>query len=286
MYNYFAYGLTIGSAIALPELSPSEGAPSATISVGPLVAAPVQHADDEFQFEVQGIGGLLVRRGREITVDPLPDADERVLRLSVLGPAFALLLEQRGLIALHASVAEIEGRAVAFLGESGWGKSTLTAALHARGHDVVSDDLAAIRLTEHSASVIPGFPQIKLWPHVVEHFGHDPEALPLLSPQRDKRAHRFTDGFAATEVPLARLFLLTEGEGPSVVPIAARDATVELVRHRFDLRDRRTESQARHLRHAARLANIVPARRLVRNDLLSELDTLLELVERDALDGG
>ena len=45
-------------------------------------------------------------------------------------------LESRGKVVL--------GGLVSFLGEAGWGKSTMSAALHRRGHDVVTDDITAV----------------------------------------------------------------------------------------------------------------------------------------------
>jgi hypothetical protein len=61
-------------------------------------------------------------------------------------------------LALHASVVDVDGRAVAFLGASRQGKSTLAAALARRGHTLLSDDCcAAERLPASTSSRrIPG----------------------------------------------------------------------------------------------------------------------------------
>ena len=71
-----------------------------------------------------------MRGGQEVIVEPSPDADERAVRLCLLGPIVALIPHQRGRLILHASAVAVGGDAIAFLGGQGWGKSTIAAALH------------------------------------------------------------------------------------------------------------------------------------------------------------
>ncbi len=91
------------------------------------------------------VGSFAVRAGREIVIDPLPCVDERALRLTLLGPALALLLHQRDLFVLASSAVRVQAEdggdgdfyGVAFLGYSGAGKSTTArrpsqARLHVR----------------------------------------------------------------------------------------------------------------------------------------------------------
>jgi hypothetical protein len=101
------------------------------------------------------MGTILVRKGREIIVDPIPGLEDKVLRLFVLGPALAVLLHQRGRLVLHASAAAIAGEVVAFMGRSGWGKSTAAAALYTRGHSIVADDVTAVQVNTDT-----GFPVV------------------------------------------------------------------------------------------------------------------------------
>ena len=65
---------------------------------------------------------------------------ERLLLAQVLPLAAAL----RGMEILHASAVEMAGRAVAFLGSSGVGKTTLAARIVARGARLVTDDVLAV----------------------------------------------------------------------------------------------------------------------------------------------
>src|SRR5882724_4639290 len=62
------------------------------------------------------VGTFLVRDGVEILVDAVPGVPDGIVRLYLLGPVFAALLRQRGLLVLHASAVAIGGEAVGFLG--------------------------------------------------------------------------------------------------------------------------------------------------------------------------
>ena len=54
---------------------------------------------------------------------------------------------------------------MAFAGDSGGGKSTTAAALHARGLDLVTDDLLVLDPDAAGGVVVyPGFPVLRLWP--------------------------------------------------------------------------------------------------------------------------
>jgi hypothetical protein len=281
MHQYVAYGLAIRSDLFLPELTVASESHTGWADVVVRVAAvqplPVEvdaagfgfwATKDEACHFVEKVGAFLVRGGREIVVDPAPGVEDRVLRLSLLGPALALILHQRGFLVLHASVVARADHAVAFLGSNGWGKSTIAASLHARGHDLVADDVAAIALHPEGPTVLPGFPQIKLWPEAVGLLGHATEELPVLHPAFEKRGWRAERGFSMTPRRLRRLYVLAVGSHPGVEPLEPREACLELMGHwyghRFGHGLLRAERAAAHLRQCGALVAAVPMHRLYR----------------------
>jgi hypothetical protein len=105
-----------------------------------------------------------VRDGREIVVNPLPDAPPETVRLFLLGSAFGALLHQRGILPIHGSAITYQGQAFILTGISGAGKSTLAAALVRKGCKLLTDDVAAITFNQAGTPwVQPAYPQQKLW---------------------------------------------------------------------------------------------------------------------------
>ena len=93
----------------------------------------------------------------------------------------ALLLAWRGGLPFHGSAVSIEGKGVLICGESGAGKSSLTAALIAEGASFVSDDLSMAVPDPDNAdwNLVIGRPGIRLFPTVGRwFFGDDTLVLP------------------------------------------------------------------------------------------------------------
>jgi hypothetical protein len=91
-----------------------------------------------------------------IEVQP-DERHEGLLEHRVACLVIPLLLAERGDLSLHAAVLARDGAAVAFCGASMRGKSTLSAELAARGHDLLGDDSAVLSLDgEDRMLVWPG----------------------------------------------------------------------------------------------------------------------------------
>ena len=291
MHLYRAYGLGIASEFSLPELV--GGADSTDVAVRAaqvdrerLSAAPAgviawATADDvclrydEAIFRITG--------GREILVEPTEGADERAVRLLLLGAALAVLLHQRGLLVLHASGVAIDGRAVVFLGEKGEGKSTLAAALHARGHPLLADDVVAIDpAADNAALAYPGFPQLKLWPESLEQLGDHADPFPRVHPAYEKRARRADEKFHTEALPLGRVYVLDSGEEFSIEPLPPQQRFIGLTRHSYLLPIlEQTRTAADHFRQAVAVASRVPVLRLRRPRRLDEVMRVARRVEED-----
>ena len=143
------------------------------------------------------------------------DATARTdLRLFLLGIVWSTLALQRGLLPLHASAVERGAGLLACAGSSASGKSTLAAALAARGFPFFADDVLLLDPADfgHDARCF-GHKELKLWP----------DALPMTG-ARALRAVRRRGGFdkvyasprrqsSHTSLPIETLVVLRTGRG-------------------------------------------------------------------------
>ncbi len=127
----------------------------------------------------------------------------------IAGPVASFLRWLRGWPSLHASGVVVEGRVLAIGGQSGAGKSTTTAALARCGHPLFSDDVLGWRSTPESLLACPGPTRVKLWPDTLAALGLDPEALPRVRTDLNKRLLQLPEAANETELPLGAVYLLS-----------------------------------------------------------------------------
>lgn len=286
MYTYTAYNLIIQSELLFPELLKLENSKHSDIQISrgslSIDNSTLENNPASFLGKVEGAGLFLVRNGNEIIVDPEPGVEEALIRPLLLGPIVCILLRQRGMFVLHGSSVVIGDGAIAFIGHSGWGKSTLADSFHAKGYSLLTDDVMALHMDKMQPIVCPSFPQVKLWPDAAKSIGHDPSSLPFLNSQSEKLAHKLTDGFVRNSLPLKRLYVLGVGTHHEIISLPPQQAFVELVRHSRTitlLND--SHFLGNHLQHCTKLIERVPVALLNRRKSLAAIPELIELIEED-----
>lgn len=291
MHRYRVYGLSVHSAIELPDLlAAHEAAPDVTILHGTVELGPPPQPGVQSWLETgsdplrmasvfEAVGRFEVRAGSLIVVDPAPDADARLVRHALLGPVLAQLLWQRDLFTLHASVVRIGARHAAFVGASGEGKSTTAAALLAHGHALVCDDIAVIPWRELPIRTLPGFPRMRLYPDSLRGVGADPEAHPLVHGLIDKRL-KPAPSFVDEPVAIDKMYVLETAGELAAEPLAPREALMELLKHAYNAYQfAPVVGLARHLEMAGRVARALPVFRLLRPKDLKRLPDLVGFLE-------
>jgi energy-coupling factor transporter ATP-binding protein EcfA2 len=284
MHTYRAYQLNIHSEIPLRALTFAEGEPDVLVLLATPKGLDALKSDEGHRFvgEVEGVGTFAVFEGRKIIVDPLPGVDDGLLNTFIIGPIFAVLLRQRGLLVLHASSVVLKEGAIAFLGNSGAGKSTLAQTFHGHGYPVLTDDVMVVQLGGEVPLAIPGYPLIKLWPESASATGFAPDSLPLIHGLSTKRSHQLTEGFGQTAFPLRRIYVLDQGDEHRIINLSASDACLALLCHsRATMLLTHPEFRAKNFRQCSWVAQQVPMARFERKPALNELSELVKLVEAD-----
>jgi hypothetical protein len=305
------YGLAVESPIALmcPRADPGTP-PDVTLSEGEAIAfararqvlelssTPSQWfecgtlPDSTTYMCWQGLFDFLVSHdGRVIHFRRFRKASRESFTTYLLGQVLSFSLLSFGVEPLHATAIVVDGRAIAFLGGCGLGKSTLGAAFLARGFPVLTDDLLALERRERGWLAHPGPPRLKLFPLVAETLLKGKSHGSSLNPLTSKRILRLTPAEAtACPAPLHALYVLTKPRTASratarISPLRTERAFFELIRGSFNLIQvdrRRLENQ---FRIATGLAAEVPVRRLSYPRKLSGISLLCAsiLADVDAL---
>lgn len=216
---YTAFGLRISSEYLFPELIEADGADNeidVSIELGDLTEywdslGPQQdyYAVDQgnIAFNMPGTAIFSVQEGRKIIISPASGADERMVRVYLLGSCMGALLLQRRILPLHGSAVVIGGQAFAFVGHSGAGKSTLAAAMLNLGLPLLTDDVIPVALNDRNIPIIlPAYPQQKLWKKSLDALGMNAQAYSPLYQEVDKFAIPVTGQFSPGAVPLAGIF--------------------------------------------------------------------------------
>lgn len=293
--TYEAYGLAIRSRIPLTEFALNGAGPAqviVTFGEDPGWIAEVRGdynyiriRPGEARFWFKDVGGFIVKDGSQIIVVPEPDGDRACLRLYIEGMMMAIVLHQRGMCVLHASVVDVGGSAVAFVGAVGAGKSSLAAALYSRGHRVVTDDNAAIEFSSGVPVVLPGYPSVKLFPEIAASLGFQNGSLHTLHAAAQKVAGIVTTRFARAPLPLKAIYVLSRDCDAAMTRLPSLATTVELIRNSVPTRWGH-RGDARQLLQVGCIAKQVPAFVLRTFSDLALLSALAESVERHALEIG
>jgi len=200
--------------------------------------------------------------GRTIAARPLGRGSKDALSAYLLGQVLSMALVRQGVDPLHATAVVVGGRGVAFLGDCGYGKSTLGAAFLRQGCPVLTDDLFVVAATPEGPVAYPGPPRIKLFPE---------GAARLLARRAGARMNRLTrklvlplaPGSACpAPVPLAAIFALRAPQSTArrvtVRRLSAREACLALVRNTFNTLIVDPERLQRQLDASTWLARNVP----------------------------
>lgn len=197
-------------------------------------------------------------------VDEVADATIHHLFSSLILP---LAQSGSGRFVFHGSAVEVAGGAVAFLGESGTGKSTLATAFAIGGGKFLADDGIVVEQCDGRFFVFPSDASIRLWDDSLQ-FLRDRlgEIQSSLGP--DSKSKVFANEHLVhcdhPCVLLAAFFIGDDhpGRGPSLHKLGPSAALIQWTRHSFLLDIENVSHMSAHLDHVGALSGELPCYRL------------------------
>jgi len=112
----------------------------------------------------------------------------QMLRHLLINQIIPRYLASTGRLLLHASAVTLEnGKSVAFVGNSGFGKSTLVSSFHRNGARLINDDCILLECSENGVTAIGGLVGIRLFPDSVNAVFDEAAGFTNYTPYTDKQ---------------------------------------------------------------------------------------------------
>jgi len=232
-YDYALYGFRIRSDIKLTlDDVPVEGAADVELFEGSRlqftsIAAQIElnHSDWIHHHELADGRSFIRYEGLfEFVVEPLGNrifyrflttVSMESFQTYVLGRVFSFALVKMGYEPLHAATVVVDDRAVAFLGASTFGKSSLATCFVASGFPLLTDD--TLRLEERDGHFVafPGPPRLRLLPKIARlYLGGTSNGVVMNPREKDARAPKLIFCLSSTQsyarvAPLGAIYVVT-----------------------------------------------------------------------------
>jgi hypothetical protein len=178
-------------------------------------------------------------------------------------------LVKQGFEPLHATCVDVGKGAIALLGHSGFGKSTLAACFLAGGYPLLTDDLLVWRDVSSAVLAYPGPRRIKMLPRMARRFMPNvADGTPMNRFTRKMVLPLGPHQMCDTASPLRAIYAITgprdvpRGSGIRIQELSRREAFYQLLRNTFNDRIVEPSRLKRQLAQTARLARLTPVRRL------------------------
>jgi hypothetical protein len=275
----------LSSSQPLPGLAElHQGAPRYTFILRPArVQAPGQHqwfhrwtsSDDEIwtAFARHGSGYLLrfpeladfqlAADATQIDCFPAPGTPLNTIAHLLLDQVFPVVLSKSGRLVMHASAVATPDGAIAFVGSSGRGKSTLAASFALQGFPLMTDDCLLIDESNCGLTATPSYPGARLWDDSIETlFKREPVASDVAH-YTDKKRLTLENGqlhFHAERAHLRGMFFLADpaeardDQEIKITELTPRETFMELVSFSFKLDIDDREMLAHEFQRLQRLA--------------------------------
>ena len=285
MYRYSVYGVALDSDMPL-ALEPCDRDADIRVTVRSATAAWFARTRAAARFESPrgswyryarfedgatylrwtGLGEFVVSPdGRSVRCRRFAHASLEAFQVYLLQRALSFALVKLGMEPLHATAVVDDTSAVAFLGDTGCGKSTLAAACLREGDALVTDDLLVLRREGARVLAAPGPHRIKLFAGTARRLFDRKTSAPAMNRRTRKLVLPLPPQRMARQlVPLRAIYVLAPHRANriEIETLPPRAAFQALLQHTFNYLHRDADRLQRLFVEAADLSVAVPVKRL------------------------
>ena len=200
--------------------------------------------------------------GKEVIAYPVAEGDDATVEHLYVNQLVPLALSRQGRPTFHASAVTASGGAVAFLGKTGAGKSTIAASFALRDAYFLTDDALVIEEAGDHCIVLPSHPSIRLWEDSKEAL-IDPDTPQASAISYSTKARLLAGealAFQDSPLPLKAAFVILQqgAKDVTIQKLSGLDRYMSWLRNSFllDIDDQRLLSQ--HFEWTDRISRAVP----------------------------
>lgn len=183
------------------------------------IGCVIYREDDTYRMRFPGLADFIAHRVTgQAECTPVEGVNHTTLQHIYLNQVMPAILSMLHRPVFHASCVVVDGVAIAFIGDSGKGKSTLATHLALHGNPMLTDDGLELEWAAEGYLALPSHPAIRLWDDSrAKLLPANAVALPAV--QHTSKNRFASDGlFLFSEQPtlLRRAFFLGDGDTRSI----------------------------------------------------------------------
>ena len=171
---------------------------------------------NEFSMHVEDVGSFYASGGNYISLVLNPKASIANIELYLNGSTYGAILHQRKVMPMHGSCFVYDNKGIMLCGESGAGKSSLTAAFALDGNDFLTDDVTPVLFTNEQTFIWTMSDRIKLWEDSLKQLKQNKEVLDKITPDTEKFYYPI-ESYKHSNYRLNHIFLLEKHDSTSIV---------------------------------------------------------------------
>lgn len=211
-----------------------------------------------YRMRFPGLADFKIRSAGATECYPTPGVTDATLRHLHLNQVVPAILSLQGRAVYHGSCVDMGGSALAFLGMSGRGKSTLVTYLCLHGGRLITDDALELEWDKDRPHAVPSHPSVRLWDDSRDALLPE-DATTTLPPSfttKERFAAENLFPLASLPVVLRRAYFLGDGSSDTIAisPLGAADAHMHWVQNSFLPDPHDKERISLHFQQVSRLA--------------------------------
>jgi GTPase SAR1 family protein len=235
---------------------------------------------NEFSMNVEDVGWFYASSGNYVSMVLNPKATISMIELYLNGSTYGAILHQRKIMPMHGSCFVYDNKGIMLCGESGAGKSSLTAAFCYNGSTFLTDDVTPLVFFEGLPFITPSSDRIKLWEDSLKQLSLEKDGLKQINEDYQKFYLPF-DSTISEPYPLDMVFIIEKQDNDEVkfqeLRGIERFTALRNEIYRWEYLEGMKESEASYLNYIVNISNNVKVVKVLRPEKI-KIETLRSIL--------